>query len=153
MLAIPITTLLFALSQLRSALAVTQYTALHEPNYDLYGTAPAPTPGPRLLELKNRQPGDIQKRQSGSSGGGAFTKTCGYYDGVKTDDFNCDDPDGGTFACAYNNDAKYFGCCSVSAGAFVLSACPNVNNPYTGCYPYSSASICTGACYYQNRVW
>ncbi|KAK5078911.1 hypothetical protein LTS08_003937 [Lithohypha guttulata] len=147
MLPTTVTALLFGFSQLNNVLAISQYTALHEPNFDLYGTSPAPTPGPRLLELKGRNPGDLQKRQSS-----LLTKTCGYFDGVLSDPFTCDDDDGGDYACAYNNDKNYFGCCSVSAGQFVLSDCPNVNNPYTGCYPYESASACTGACYYQNRV-
>lgn len=150
---------LFCVLSKLTAASVPQATNHGPHGHDLFNIAPAPTAVSKEFELRARALGARQASGSSSAAAsgssyssGAFSKTCGYYDGVLSDPFTCDDPDE-DWACAYNNQKNYFGCCPVSAGAFVLSDCPSVNNPYTGCYPYESASICTGACYYQNRVW
>lgn len=142
-----------------SAASIPQTTDRGLHDHELFNIAPAPTAVPRELELKARVLG--LRQASGASAAAAASsyssgpnsKTCGYYDGMLSEPLDCGTLDDANtdYECAYKN--NYFGCCRVSAGAIVWSDCPNVNNPYTGCYPYGSSSACTGACYYGNRIW
>jgi hypothetical protein len=74
----------------------------------------------------------------------SLQNTCGYLSGEADGAITCDSGS----ACAYQ-DPRYFGCCSTDTAGIIGSDCI----PYTGCFDYSLATACTGACYSNNRVW
>lgn len=107
---------------------------------DSIGWTPKPTAAPVLdspLELLRRE-------------NYAPANTCGWIDGNFDDPFYCADG----YACSANSAAAYFGCCSTdSDGNFLSADCAYIATGYSGCYDYTSAFACTGACYLENRVW
>ena len=102
------------------------------------------TPKPTTVPFANT-PLELRRRQNY-----APINTCGWIDGNFADPYFCADG----YACSANFAAAYFGCCETdSAGSFLSADCAYIATPYTGCYDFTSASFCTGACYTENRVW
>jgi hypothetical protein len=102
------------------------------------GWSPKPTSIIPLGALIDQHNGRNIRRQINSDSG-----TCGYVSGQADLPLTC----GPGSACVFET-PFYFGCCSTYGTEF-LAGCLT----YTGCHDYSTASICTGECYYNNRVW
>ena len=109
---------------------------------DNIGWTPKPTSAPFLSSRHELR--DVQKRQA------SLATTCGWFDGNAADPFYCYHG----YACSTNLAGAYFGCCETdSAGSFLSDQCGYVATPYTGCYDYTKASACVGACATENLVW
>jgi len=131
------------LSSLAIDLPAPRVTDITKDGHPALGFSPATTQAPSFQDLRRHIKRQLEPRQ-------AMSQTCGYEDADQDYAITC----GIGQACAYNNDDHYFGCCPYdSDGEFIVSECPQVNNPYTSCVPYTDAATCTGYCFNSNRVW